>query len=399
MSKATILVIDDEKGIRDMLGYTLQQEGYGFISAENGREGLKKALENDIDLVITDIKMPDMEGTEVLEQVKRAKPDVEVIMATGYVTIETSIESLRKGAYDYISKPFNIDEMLMTVGKALEYSRLKKTVIKDGEILGRLRELDTIKTEFLSNVSHELRTPLMSIKNSLDLLADEFNGKLSESGKTLFGVCVRNSVRMGNLVSELMEFSKMESGSFEIKKKKIALKPVVDEVLAEMIPVAGAKKISLLSEFEGGISPGEEINADPDRIKQVLINLTANAVKFTPEGGKITVDVKRLSSPSRGEAPLAGEGGLIEISVTDTGIGISPENLEKVFQKFYQVKAAQSESIKGIGLGLAIAKNIVEAHGGRIWVESGPLPIGPDLSSNGLSGSLPGTKFIFTLPI
>ncbi|OGS21886.1 MAG: hypothetical protein A3J83_04670 [Elusimicrobia bacterium RIFOXYA2_FULL_40_6] len=379
MEKAKILVIDDEKGIRDMLLFTLKQEGYEVILADSGTQGIEKIKENDIDLIITDIKMPDIEGTVVLEEAKKIKPDVEVIMATGYVTVETAVDSIKKGAYDYISKPFNIDEMLIIVAKALEHSRLKKTVVKDAEIIERLRELEIIKTEFLSNVVHELRTPLMSIKNSLDLIIEELEGKIdasaSPSVKTLFAVSMRNAGRMGNLIKEIMDFSKMESGTFEIKKKKFSLKQVIDDTVSELKPITDNKKLSLTAKISNEI---REIDADSDRIKQVIINLIGNAVKFVPEGGQIKVEALPYENDPNGD-----DGKFVHISVIDTGCGISNENLEKIFQKFYQVKGPQSSA--GIGLGLSIAKNIVDAHGGKIWVES-----------EGMTGK--GAKFSFTLP-
>ncbi|MFQ3675119.1 MAG: response regulator, partial [Endomicrobiia bacterium] len=134
MNKHKILVIDDEQGIRDMVSYTLLKEGYAVFTAANGAEGVEQVIKNDIDVAITDIKMPGMDGIEVLKKIKEVKPEVEVIVATGYGSTETAVESLRKGAYDYINKPFNIDELSSLVSKAIEKKQIKSKLVSMEEL-------------------------------------------------------------------------------------------------------------------------------------------------------------------------------------------------------------------------------------------------------------------------
>ncbi len=163
--KVKILVVDDEQGMRDMLSYALGKEGYIVVTAQNGEEGINKVKEEDIDIAILDIKMPGMDGITVLGKIKEIKPEIEVIIATGYASLETAIESLRKGAYDYINKPFNINELTALLEKAYETKHMKSQLVS-------LKELDRLKDEFISTVSHELKTPLMAISGALELLLD-----------------------------------------------------------------------------------------------------------------------------------------------------------------------------------------------------------------------------------
>ncbi|OGS21181.1 MAG: hypothetical protein A2252_05225 [Elusimicrobia bacterium RIFOXYA2_FULL_39_19] len=515
--KEKILIIDDERGMREMLQFSLAQQGYEVDTASGGIEGIEKLKQKKVDLVITDIKMPDMDGIAVLGEVKKIDSDIEVIMVTGFVAVETVMDSLRKGAFDYITKPFNIDEIAIVIERALERKRYKEMIvlyevskamnstmgltqlvdlivklscgvtrsesgsvflyeknnmklfisnaenvselkavlaknedtvnvwlkaetlsplmidyashkmldyqIKDSitgnknslvfklkikdKVLGimvidlfekikefserdlkltmlfvnnaalvindsinydKLKELDILKNEFLSNVVHEIRTPLTAIVNSFDIMEDDIKNKLDVNMNKLFAVCQRNGVRMGNLIRELLEFSKIESGTFEIKQVPVAIEELIIESCDEIRPVLDVKKIELKMNIEKKLPA---INIDSDRIKQVLINLIGNSAKFTPISGMITVEALK-------------SGDHCKISIIDTGIGVSPENLDNIFKKFFQVTAEKKDAMKGIGLGLSISKNIIEAHGGKIWVES-------ELSK--------GSRFIFTLPI
>lgn len=218
--KPIVLVIDDEQGIRDMLSYALGKEGYKVLTAQNGEEGIEKVKKEDIDIVISDIKMPGLDGVAVLGKIKEIKPQIEVIIATGYASIETAIESLRKGAYDYINKPFNITELSVLLEKAYETKQMKSQLVS-------LKELDRLKDEFISTVSHELKTPLMAISGAIELLLDKENVaeeeklqfKYDENTKKLLEIIERQAKKMRILVNNLLDFAKMEAGFFVLKKQ------------------------------------------------------------------------------------------------------------------------------------------------------------------------------------
>ena len=233
------------------------------------------------------------------------------------------------------------------------------------------KELDNLKSAFVANVSHELRTPLVAIDKSLTLILEKEAGDLSQTQEQFLSIAQRNLKRLSALINDLLDLSKLEAGKMEVRRKRMAINNVIQEVIDSLNNWARSKNITLEKRIED-LLPDVEI--DPDRLAQVLTNLVGNAVKFTPNDGKITLEAKL----SDGKKEL-------EVSVKDTGIGIAPEDLPKIFSKFYQCGGERMISdVNGTGIGLSIAKEIVELHGGKIWVESE-------------KGQ--GARFIFTIPL
>jgi two-component system sensor histidine kinase GlrK len=233
---------------------------------------------------------------------------------------------------------------------------------------GRLKMVDKMKSDFYSSMSHELRTPLTSIKEGINLLREGVGGAIPEKQKRLLAILSEESKRLIDLVNSLLDLSKMEAGMMTYIYEPGSLAPLIERAATEMIPLVEARKITLRKEVEEKLPM---IRIDRERILQVLRNLIGNAVKFTPEGGRVRV-VARLMN--RG----------IEVSVSDTGPGIKKENLTTIFEKFHQAPFRHSNRIKGTGLGLAIVKHVIDAHGGRVWAESEPGQ---------------GSSFIFVLPV
>jgi signal transduction histidine kinase len=219
----------------------------------------------------------------------------------------------------------------------------------------RLQELDRLKSDFVSNVSHELRTPLTAIKGAVDLVLREVAGPLTEK-QTHYLTRVRsNTQHLAGLINDLLDLSKIESGKIEVKTSHVSLGGLVHEVVETLRPVAAEKVIAL----EAAITePSILVWADRDKINQVLMNLIGNAIKFTPAQGRVTVSALRNGKES------------IQVSVSDTGPGVPPDEKEKIFDRFYQIAQVGGAKPKGTGLGLAICKALVELHGGKIWVES-----------------------------
>ncbi len=231
----------------------------------------------------------------------------------------------------------------------------------------RLKEVDKMKSDFFSSMSHELRTPLTSIREGINLLQDGVGGVTTDKQNRLLAILTAESNRLITLVNSLLDLSKMEAGMVTYSFEKRRLGPLIERVTMEMAPLVEAKKISLEARLSEELPP---VKMDGERILQALRNLIGNAVKFTHEGGRVTVSARRANSE-------------IEVSVADTGPGISKENLALIFEKFHQAPLRDSGKMKGTGLGLAIVKHIVTAHGGRVWAES---QLGK------------GSTFIFLLP-
>ena len=232
----------------------------------------------------------------------------------------------------------------------------------------RLQELDRLKSDFVANVSHELRTPLTAIKGAVDLVLREVAGPLTEKQMHYLTRVRSNTQHLAGLINDLLDLSKIESGKVEVKASRFSLGDLVYEVSESLRPLAAEKVITL---EVVGAEPALSVWADRDKVNQILMNLISNAIKFTPAQGRITVAALRNGS------------GNVQVSVSDTGPGVPPDEKEKVFDKFYQIAEVGGAKPKGTGLGLAICKALVELHGGKIWVESEP------------SG---GSKFCFALP-
>ena len=263
----------------------------------------------------------------------------------------------------------------------------------------KLRELDQLKSDFVSNVSHELRTPLTAIRMSVENLLDGVVGEVSPTLQRYLTKVQNNTDRLVRLISDLLDLSRIEAGRIELYRTKVDLGDVIQDVVDSLRPMAAEKELEL------SVIPAPTIFivfADRDKLQQVLINLTGNAVKFTPSGGSITISTQcaaaAVSGPSIPEnaaplptgSPVALPSGdsapprYVEVCVADTGEGIPPDELEAIFDKFHQVRRENRYKAQGTGLGLSIAKSLIELHGGRIRVESEPGK---------------GSRFIFTLPI
>ncbi|MCP9439785.1 MAG: cell wall metabolism sensor histidine kinase WalK [Nitrospira sp.] len=239
-----------------------------------------------------------------------------------------------------------------------------------------LRRLETIRKDFVANVSHELRTPLTSIKGYVEALLDGAKDD-PEMAANFLDIILKQSDRLNLIIGDLLELSHIESGRISFRQDPIDLRAVIDRALSTIKPLAEKKGHRLITFFE---DTAPSITGDEDRLVQVMTNLLDNAVKYTPPGGTITVTARRASRSRTTDGPE----GAIELSVSDTGIGIPEADRPRVFERFYRVDKARSRELGGTGLGLAIVKHIVEGHGGEVWVEANELK---------------GSRFIVHLPI
>ena len=373
--------MDDEKEIRGFLSKALTRlTEFQVELAESAEDALQKLEKEPFDLVLTDLKMPKMDGLQLISEIAKSKPETLTIMMTGHGTIDSALTAMKRGASDYLMKPLNLDELIVRIRKVLEekqrFVRLRDFADQLEKANQELRRIDSMKSEFVSVASHELRTPLAAIKNAVELVLKGTTGKINENQAKFLSMAERNINRLTNILNDLLNLSRIESGRIELKFEDIGLKGIIELTASSLKPHADGKSIKIDVEIN---EPLPTIRVDPEKIEEILTNLIGNSIKFTPEGGRILIAAKPL--PCDGGD---GHGDRVAVSIKDTGIGIPSEHLDAIFEKFHQVESSLHRSMSGTGLGLAITKGLVEAHQGKIWVES-------ELGR--------GSTFTFTLPV
>jgi len=362
---ASILVVEDEAGTRATLCAILEDAGYEVIGLEKGTEALEIIRKRSPNVIITDIRLPDVGGMEILELAKEINPEVAVIMMTGYASIETAVNAVNEGAYAYFVKPVSPDGIKTTIANALRQQRLSvenKRLVDDlqrsnkllFEANEELRKATEAKSEFLAHMSHELRTPLNVIIGFSELMIDRVPGEINEEQRHCLNDILDSGKHLLNLISDVLDLSKIESGKMKLRLTNFALTKVIESLKNTIMPMLVSKKQSL------DIKVDEEfplVRADEAKVRQVLLNLLSNSNKFTGEGGKLKIEAVR-------------DGDWCQVSVIDNGIGIKKDDQDRIFEPFYQLDNPLTKEKSGTGLGLAVAKQIIERHGGRIWVES-----------------------------
>jgi signal transduction histidine kinase len=354
----------------------ISQIGYGVEPAGGGKEALEILRRGAFTLIITDIQMPEMDGLELTKAIRSEFPETPVLCMTGHGAAYSFTDVVACGATDYITKPFQLDEMKAKLNRIIREKRLFENLTSKSMEIERaneeLKRLDQLKSTFISSVSHELRTPLTVIKEYISLMFEGHLGPVTEDQKEYLGITNKNILRLTNQIETLLDFSRIESGKgLRLRFEPIRLAEVVDEVSMSLSQQLEEKNLHL----ENRLDPEAPlVLIDRNRIAEVFINLIGNGMKFTPPGGKITID-------SRG---LTEKRDYLKVLVTDTGVGISQEDLPHIFDRFYQGKRTQQGILVGTGLGLAITKEIIEGHRGMIQAES---------------RSAGGSSFLFILPL
>ncbi len=382
-SEATpvFLLVDDREEGRTFLARLLhfRYPGARMVEAASGIEALARALDAAPDLILLDALMPEMDGFETCRKLKAQAETaaIPVLMVSAVLTdSENRISGLASGADSYICKPFENDELLAQVNAMLRIRhheqalRAQQRVLEDELVTRRRIEQDLVearqtaenaalaKSEFLANMSHELRTPMNGVIGLTDVLLDteldaeqrDLASTIKTSGETLLAV-----------INDILDFSKIESGRLELESRPFRLRDLVIHALNLIQRQASGKELALFWEIESRTPPlvaGDEI-----RLRQILSNLLSNAIKFT-ERGEVRIHVAFCD--------LDHHNGELHFAVSDTGIGIPAEKMNRLFRSFSQVDASTTRQYGGTGLGLAISKQLTELMGGRMWVESEP---------------------------
>jgi CheY-like chemotaxis protein len=388
--KGSVMVIDDNPANLHFLSGVLTQNGYKVRPTPSGSLALKSVQSILPDLILLDIKMPDMDGYEVCRRLKANERtrDIPVLYISALMDPMDKIKGFEAGAVDYITKPFQIEEVLVRVKTHMELrkiqNRLSRQNVRLQQEIIRRKQVEKIirkakdaaevatrtKSMFLANMSHEIRTPMNAIMGFANLA---LRTNLTRKQRDYLEKIRMSSNSLLEIINDILDFSKIEAGKFIIDKKKFLLQDVLDDI-ADLFSDQVVGK-----EFEMNIAIEDRVHCaligDAMRIKQVLINLTSNAVKFT-ERGEVVI---RVSCEQETKHSV-----VLCFMVQDTGIGISPENLENIFSAFTQVDGTYTRKYAGTGLGLAISKELVETMGGKILVESEPGR---------------GSRFSFTVPL
>jgi signal transduction histidine kinase len=343
----SILVVDDEIVIRDLCAKVLK--GYRILQAENGEEALKLLERETVDIILTDVMMPRMNGLDLLKQVKERLPNQLVVVMTGYADKDVILRALKSDADDFINKPINLLQLRTTIDKVLEKKALKDELI-------HLKRLDRLKSDFLGLISHKLKTPITAISLFIQNLARGVGDPNDPSFQQTMDLILEESSYLGYLIQDLLNFSEVILQEGPPAREPIDLKELLLKLLVERDGAAESKGVALAYTIDG---PLPTIELDRKRITFAVQALLDNAIKFTPQGGRVT---------------LAGEvtADEIQLVIQDTGCGIPREELPKIFEKFYQVDPDQTGQVRGFGLGLFYARLFVQDHGGSIRLGSQP---------------------------
>jgi len=474
--KIRILFVDDEERLRDTCSRLLTGRGYDVTTAENGKVALEILANVSLDLILLDLKMPVVSGEDTLEIINTKYPNIPVIIITGHGSMDIAVACMKKGAYDFIVKPFEVDQLLLAIERAedkkkleqkakqtqdelirtlfdfnTEKKRLKtiinclangvmvtnrnlevilhnpalmrlleiserienpfpvtkiitddslietlKKIVSEGfpenelisqeiragkrvlraisapalgpsrnvfwsvagtvtvfEDITALKQLDQMKTDFVNMVAHELRSPLVAIKQQNNVLLEGLCGPLGDKQHEFVSRGSNKIDSLLELINDLLDVAKIEAGKYVQRRVPTDIDQIIEDTVALMESRAKKKGIALSFSLKD-LKP---VQADPKNIEEIFNNLISNAINYSPEGGNVTISAQGL-------------GEYMEIKVEDTGVGISPEELPKIFDKFYRVKHPKTRQVTGTGLGLAIVKGIVDAHQGTIDVES-----------------------------
>ena len=430
---ATILVVDDQDLNRNVLTTLLGYGGHRLLEASNGPEGLSKVQRENPELIITDILMPDMDGYEFVRKVRKLsiarQPQIIFYSAT-YLENEAMALARACGVTRVICKPTEPSEILKIVGETLAlnepgdvpvslntdregeavkilsnklYQKVKELEELNSELERRVAERTSdveqmnrslqlqiserqraeteaaksneerlrMKGEFLSHVSHELRSPLAVVHQFTTILLDGLGGPLTSEQREYLEISLRNVNQLKGMIDDLLEASRADVGKLTVRRSSISLEDVINQAIKSHEAIAALREISLKFTVDHKLPL---VYADPARILQVLTNLLDNAIKFSSPKATITLRAQSFEADSH----------FVRVSIADCGCGINREDADRIFDRLYQARNSTDESRCGLGLGLYICKQIVDLHGGSIWVETKP-------------GA--GSTFHFTLPV
>ena len=378
---AKILLVEDDPTMAEMLGEFFRSANTTLTHAHNSSEALSYLRENTADLILLDLGLPGLNGLQLLTELKSSPrtSEIPVVILSGRSTPPEIVRGLELGARDYVTKPFDGVELRARVNAVLasrhELNHLKATNAALTEERDEAVKALKLKAEFLANMSHEIRTPMNGVISMAGLILET---PLTSDQRSYVDTIYSSAESLLTIINDILDFSKIESGKLEFEHQPVDLRNCIEEALDLLGAKAGEKQIDLVYQIEDGVPVN--VLGDVTRLRQIMVNLIGNSVKFT-DRGEIVTSIKVVTAPQNSENPTTPWE--LHFSVRDTGIGIPPERLSKLFSPFVQADAATARHFGGTGLGLSISRRLVELMGGKMWAESTP-------------GN--GSTFQFTLP-
>ena len=363
-SQAIILIVDDEPGIRIGCQRALEPAGYRVEAAGSFKQGQEKIAANIYDLILLDVMLPDGRGIDLLPAIAARDSETVTIIVTGYATVEMAVNAIKHGAYDFISKPFTSDLLLLTVQQglekrrlSLEAKRLEQVEAEAAELARQKAEaerLGAFKAQFALTVAHELRAPVAGAQSLLRTLTNGLVGEFSEKQSAILKRLESRLDELLALINDLLTLARSKNLTEDITLEKIPLQPVIQKTLGQFEAMAAEKGISLNLEQPGAES---DVYASEDGLAIIFTNLISNAIKYSKEGGVVKITVEPKDS-------------FVQVEVKDQGIGIPRDALEKIGQEFFRAPNAQGSGITGTGLGLSIVQQYLTHFRGEFSVAS-----------------------------
>lgn len=345
----TLLVVDDEPIICQLCARALSN--FNVLQAGDGRQALDMLETNEIDIILSDVMMPNLSGLDLLRSVKKQQPDLAVILMTGYSDKEVILQALKAGADDFISKPINLLQLRTTVDKVLDKLLMRQE-------LANLKQLDKLKSDFLGLISHKLKTPATAISLFIQNIADGISDPNEANFQRMLSMVQDETQHLEHLIQDLLYFSSVILKDDQLQLEPIELGRIARQVATTLEPAAANKQLDFQIDIEPPLPP-TPLTLDRTRISFAIRALLDNAIKFTPQGGCVRLEGKLQDE-------------LVLLQVRDTGCGIAPQEINKVFNKFYQIDRENTGQIRGFGLGLFYARDFVRKMGGSLHLESQP---------------------------
>ena len=354
----SLLVVDDNANNREILGRHLERQGHEVMMAENGAQALEMLATNNFDLLLLDIIMPELNGFEVLQQVKKNLPELPVLMISAFHEMENIVRCIEMGAEDFLPKPFDPVLLRARISACLEKKRFRDKEIEYHKQLAetneQLRIANNNYMQMLGFVTHELKAPLSAIQSIISLVLDGFAGEVSEKiGHHLLRI-KRNCEELQDMVKNYLDLSRAERGELVANKVEVDfVKEVVLPSVNQSRALFDSRGMSLSVEAPETL----QVLADPELLRIALTNYLTNATKYGAENGRASLTVEE-------------QGGEIEVAVWNEGQGFTAEEHSALFAKFSRLQNKNTADKRGSGLGLFLIKNILEQHGGEVWAES-----------------------------
>jgi signal transduction histidine kinase len=318
-------------------------------TAKDGATGIQLARALRPAVVIVDLKMPGMSGFEVLESLPGIDPQIVAIVITGYATVDSAVEAMKKGAHDFLPKPFTPEALRIIIARGLERRRL----VLEAEALRKEKQL--LQENFVTMVSHQLRSPLVAIQQNFELILAGLVGAPDDRVKEMIHKANARLSGLVGLINDWLDLARIDQGRFVGTFQRLNVRTILDRLVEIMTPSARDSDVTI--EWAGSSSPASEVLGDEQGLEQVFANLIHNAIRYNKPQGRVRIGVRD-------------EADSVIVEIQDTGIGIAQEHLPLVFDQFFRAGRPGDKSPKGSGLGLSIAKKLVEAHHGRIEVRS-----------------------------